>query len=76
MFSVLVSREEQVTSEQLEGNAADGPHVSNLVPVTALQDNFRRTVLASADDSGVGLVEQSCSSEVNNPDLEGGRHPV
>ena len=58
--------EEQVSSEQFDGNAADGPDVRELVPLAALQNDFGRTVLPGADNAAMVLVEESGSSEVDD----------
>lgn len=69
MLSVLVRWKQQVPRQQLQSYAPDGPHICYLVPLTALQDNFRRSVLPSADDSRMWLVEKSGSSEIDDPDF-------
>jgi hypothetical protein len=69
VLGIAVGGEEQVASQQFDGNAADGPDVRELVPLAALQNDFGRTVLPGADDAAVVLVEESGSSKIDDSDL-------
>lgn len=50
VLMILVSVEKQVPSEQLNDDTPDRPHVADLVPFAALQQNLRRTVLPRVYD--------------------------
>lgn len=76
VLRVMVGGEEKVASQQLQCNAPNRPHIGDLVPVTALENDLGRAVLPCADDCGVGLAEESGPTEVDDPDLERGGQPV
>jgi hypothetical protein len=64
-----VGGEEEVPAQQFNRDAADRPDVSYLVPLAALQDDFRRAVLSCADDGAVSFVEERGSSEIDESDF-------
>lgn len=67
MLAIGVRREEEVARQQLCHDTADRPHIRYLVPLATLQDDLGRTVLPSADDRAVCLVEESGSAEIDQP---------
>ena len=76
VLSVRVRGEQQIPRQQLHCDAPDRPNVSDLIPLATFHDDLGRPVLPGADDSAVRLVEESCSSEVNDPHLAALGQPV
>lgn len=68
VFEIVVCLEEQLPSEELCYNAANWPHIGQFVPLTTFHDDFRRTVLTSADDRTVKLIVLCCTSEIYHSD--------
>lgn len=66
---VGVRGEEQLPRDQLADDAPDRPHVADLVPLAALQDDLGRPVLASVDDGAVVFVVVGGAPEVDHPHL-------
>ena len=66
MLAVLVSGEEQISTEQFDSYAADRPYVCEFIPFTAFEDDFRRAILSGADDGAVRFVEKRGSSKVDD----------
>ncbi len=68
--------EEEVARDQFGHDAADRPHISDLIPLAALQDDLRGTVLPRADDGAVWLVEERRPSEIDDPHATALGQPV
>lgn len=75
MLAILMGWKQQISAEQLNCDAPDRPYICEFVPLTALEDDFRRTVLPGADDGAVRLIKQGGSSEVDDSDFIALRHP-
>lgn len=76
MLAVGVSGEEKVPCEELHDDAANRPDICYFIPFTTFHDNFRRPVLPRADHRTMRLVEKSCTTEVDNPNLVALGQPV
>lgn len=76
MLAVGVRGEEEIAREQLSHDAADRPDICYLVPLAAFQDDLGRTVLTSADNRAVWLVEEGGPTEIDHPDLAALWQPI
>ena len=68
MFVLIMRGEEELSLVELCDDAAQGPDVAGLVPVTALQDDLWPAVLPGVDDGASSLGPVRGSSEVYHLD--------
>lgn len=64
MLIIGMRRKQQLPRKQLADNTANGPHIADLVPLAALQDDLRGTVLPCVNGRAVVLVVFCCAAEI------------
>lgn len=67
VLQVLVGLEVELAGDQLDHDAADRPHVADVIPLAAPQDNLGRPVLPRIYDLAVVLPLLSRPAEINYP---------
>ena len=66
VFVIVMNLKKQISREQLTDDATNRPNVSYLVPLTTLEDHFRRPVLSCADNSRMIVIVLGSPTKVDD----------
>lgn len=68
VFQVIVSLEQGIASEELDQDAANAPYIARKRPAEA-ENDFRCSIMASANNRGMIFILEGSGSKVDQPDL-------
>lgn len=68
MFIVVMGRKEQRACKDLKNNASYTPNITFMVPMAALKNDFRTSVLASINNAAMRVRVIQSTSQVNDFD--------
>lgn len=69
VLKVIMGGEEKITGVHFRDDAADGPHIARILPITALQDDLRRAILPSINDGAMSFLGMRRPSKIDQLDL-------